>query len=49
MTAPRPYRVQLSTGPVELYARTAAAAIAAALELASPDASVVRVCQLGQW
>lgn len=49
MTPPRPYRVHLTTGPVEIYARSAAAAIAAALELAAPGASVIRVCQLGDW
>lgn len=49
MSSPRPYRVHLSTGAVEIYARTAAAAVSAALELAGPDASVIRVCQLGDW
>jgi hypothetical protein len=43
---PRPYRVRLSTGTVELYARTTAQAVSAPLELAEPGAGVAWV---GEW
>jgi hypothetical protein len=46
---PRLYHVQLTTGPIELYAVTAAQAVTAALELAGPGAQVLRVCRQGEW
>jgi hypothetical protein len=46
---PRLYHVQLTTGPIELYALTQAQAIAAALELAGPGARVIRVVRQGEW
>jgi len=46
---PRLYHVQLTTGPIELYAVTQAQAIATALELAGPGAKVLRVCRQGDW
>jgi hypothetical protein len=47
--APRLYQIQLTTGPIELYALTQAQAIATALELAGPDARVLRVWREGEW
>lgn len=46
---PRLYHVQLTTGPIELYAVTQDQAIATALELAGPGAKVLRVCRQGDW
>jgi hypothetical protein len=46
---PRLYHVQLTTGPIELYAVTQAQAIASALELAGPGARVLRVWREGDW
>jgi hypothetical protein len=46
---PRLYHVQLTTGPIELYAVTQAQAIASALELAGPGAKVIRVARQGDW
>jgi hypothetical protein len=46
---PRLYHVQLTTGPIELYAVTQAQAISSALELAGPGARVLRVARLGDW
>jgi hypothetical protein len=46
---PRLYHVQLTTGPIELYAVTQAQAIASALELAGPGARVLRVWREGEW
>jgi hypothetical protein len=46
---PRLYHVHLTTGPIELYAMTAAQAITTALELAGPGARVIRVCRQGDW
>ncbi len=46
---PHLYRIQLTTGPVELYATTQAQAISTALELAGPGAVVVRVLRQGEW
>jgi hypothetical protein len=46
---PRLYHVQLTTGPIELYAVTQAQAIATALELAGPGARVLRVSREGDW
>jgi hypothetical protein len=46
---PRLYHIQLSTGPIELYAVTQAQAIRAALELAEPGAKVLRVARQGDW
>ncbi len=46
---PRLYHVQLTTGPIELYAVTQAQAIRTALELAGPGARVVRVARQGDW
>jgi hypothetical protein len=46
---PSLYHVQLTTGPIELYAITQAQAISAALELAGPGARVLRVARLGDW
>jgi hypothetical protein len=45
---PRLYHVQLTTGPIELYALTQAQAIATALEL-FPGAKVLRVSRQGDW
>jgi hypothetical protein len=46
---PRLYHVQLTTGPIELYAVTAAQAVTTALELAGPGARVLRVSREGDW
>jgi hypothetical protein len=46
---PRLYHVQLTTGPIELYAVTQAQAIAIALELAGPGARVLRIARQGDW
>jgi hypothetical protein len=46
---PRLYHIQLTTGPIELYAITQAQAIRTALELAGPGARVVRVRREGEW
>jgi hypothetical protein len=46
---PRLYHVQLTTGPIELYAVTATQAVTAALELAGPGAQVLRVSRQGDW
>jgi hypothetical protein len=46
---PRLYHIQLTTGPIELYALTQAQAIATALELAGPGARVLRVARQGDW
>jgi hypothetical protein len=46
---PRLYHVQLTTGPIELYAFTQAQAIATALELAGPGARLLRVARQGDW
>jgi hypothetical protein len=46
---PRLYHVQLTTGPIELYAVTQAQAIRTALELAGPGAKVVRVWREVDW
>jgi len=46
---PRLYHIQLTTGPIELYAITQAQAISTALELAGPGARVLRVARLGDW
>jgi hypothetical protein len=46
---PRLYHVQLTTGPIELYAITQAQAISTALELAGPGARVLRVARQGDW
>jgi hypothetical protein len=46
---PRLYHVQLTTGPIELYAITQAQAITTALELAGPGARVLRVARQGDW
>jgi hypothetical protein len=46
---PRLYHVQLTTGPIELYALTQAEAIRTALELAGPGAKVLRVWRQGDW
>jgi hypothetical protein len=46
---PRLCHVQLTTGPIELYAVTQAQVIASALELAGPGARVLRVSREGDW
>jgi hypothetical protein len=46
---PRLYHVQLTTGPIELYAFTQAQAIATAVELAGPGARLLRVARPGDW
>ena len=46
---PRLYHVHLSTGTIELYARTQAQAISTALELAERGAKVLRVARVGEW
>jgi hypothetical protein len=46
---PRLYHIQLTTGPIELYAITQAQAIRTALELAGPGAKVLRVWREGDW
>ena len=46
---PRLYHIRLTTGPIELYALTQAQAVATALELAGPDARVLRVWREGDW
>jgi hypothetical protein len=46
---PRLYHVQLTTGPIELYAITQTQAIATALELAGPCAKVLKVWREGEW
>jgi hypothetical protein len=46
---PRLYHVQLTTGPIELYAITQAQAVSAALEPAEPGARVLRAARLGDW
>ena len=46
---PRLYHVQLTTGPIELYAITQSQAIRTALELADPGARVIRVWREGEW
>ena len=46
---PRLYHVQLSNGPIELYAISTTQAISTALELAGPGAKVVRVWREGEW
>jgi len=46
---PRLYHVQLTTGPIELYALSQAQAISTALELAGPGARVLRVWREGDW
>ena len=46
---PRLYHVQLTTGPIELYAITQAQSITTALELAEPGARVLRIARQGDW
>jgi hypothetical protein len=46
---PRLYHVQLTTGPIELYALTQAQAITTALELAGAGARVLRIARQGDW
>jgi hypothetical protein len=46
---PRLYHVQLTTGPIELYAVSQAQAISTALELAEPGARVLRLWRKGEW
>jgi hypothetical protein len=46
---PRLYHVQLTTGPIELYALTQDQAIRTALELAGTGATVLRVWREGDW
>jgi hypothetical protein len=48
-TTPHLYQIHLSTGTVELYARTQAQAISTALELAEHGAKVLRVARVGEW
>ena len=47
--APRLCQIQLTTGPIELYAVTQAQAISTALELAGPGARVLRIARQGDW
>ena len=46
---PRLYHVQTTVGAWEVYAVTAAQAVATVQELAGPDARVLRVCREGDW
>lgn len=46
---PRLYLIHTTTGPIELYAVTAAQAVSAALELAGPGARVLRISRQGDW
>jgi hypothetical protein len=46
---PRLFHIHTTAGRVELYAVTAAQAVATALELAGPGARVLRVVRQGEW
>jgi hypothetical protein len=46
---PRLYHVHTTAGAIELWAVTAAQAVATALELAGPGARILRICRAGDW
>ena len=46
---PLPYTVHTTAGLFQLVAISAAQAVATALELAGPGASVLMVCRDGEW
>ena len=49
ITMPLPYTVHTTAGLFQLVAISAAQAVATALELAGPGASVLMVCRDGEW